>query len=167
MSETPLVINFLPAVRGYSLPSAVKLQHGLPRQRPYSDTGLAALERVQSRIDDGQSLWYVQAAPVRLRDEVSKSARFRSLFNKVGREAKFWQLSLDPLQAAIQQETRAAVSKLEFALDLDLVTSALKVIRDVQGWTCVNDRLVDTIVSQVVKNHLTSVKNEGEKHFKT
>ena len=161
MSETPLTINILPAIRGFALPSAVKMQHGLPRQRPYSDTGLAALARVQRRIDDGQSLWYVQASPVRLTDEVRKSARFRSLFNKVGSHAKFWQLRLDPLEAEMRRETFEAVAKLEFALDLDLVTSALKVIRDAQGWACVTDRLLDTVVMQVVKSEVLNVRSEG------
>ena len=162
ITEVPLMITIRPAIKGYGLPSAVKLQHGLPKQKPYCEKGLECIKAINELLEDGQSMWYLEATPVEHNDNVAKSARFRSMFRKIGRGTKFWHMSLSPIEDIIKWHTQRACAEHEFAIDLPLVKASVQIMRDAQGWSCLTDRLIDTAILNVVKHNMMTMRGEGK-----
>ena len=156
------MITIRPAIHGYGLPPSVKLQHALPKQKPYCDKGLQCLKDIQDQIEDGQSLWYLQAGPVDHNANVQKSARFQSLFRKVGSVTKFWSLSLTPIEDKVKGHAVKSYAEHEFKIDLELVRKCVQIMRGTQGWGCVTDSLIDTAILNVVKHNMLTMRSEGE-----
>ena len=162
IKDEPFVITLKPAIKGYGLPSGIKLQHALPKQKPFCDIGKACIESLRDKLEDGQSLWYLEASTLTLTPNVEKSARFKSMMRKIGRESKFWNISFTPITSKIQQNMMDTMKCSEFPVDLEKVKQCINIMKLYHGWHCISDSLVDTALMNVAKSNMLTVRSLGE-----
>ena len=160
-------INFYPAVKGYGWPAGVRLNHALPKHKPYCLQGKAFLRHVGDLINDGQSLWTLDAACLNVIDQHQKSARFKAGLRTYGSTGRFWKLSLKPVEDLMYQNLVQACESHEYNIDIHALKSVLVCLRDNHGWGSISDRRLEALLMLAFKRHLADMRSLCEAFIKT
>ena len=96
--EGALTIHIYPSVRGTGWPQGTRLQHALPKIKPYSQWGAETLQTLQKQADDGQSLWFADAKPLNIPESSAqqKSGRLKTVMADPYFIGRLWKLRFDP-----------------------------------------------------------------------
>ena len=96
--ERALTIRMYPSVRGTGWPQGTRLQHALPKIKPYSQWGAETLRALQKQADDGQSLWFADAKPLNIPESSAQHnrRRLKTVMADSNFMGRLWKIRFDP-----------------------------------------------------------------------
>ena len=156
------VVNLFPSIRGTGWPRGAVLQHGLPKQRRFAESGHKCIDDIVQRIEDGQTLWYMDALPVHLDPSLQKKARFRGGLRKIyGGVDRFWKINLSPTRRIILDNVIATLAHHEYKIHMNEIRNVILAIASEHQWDVVTPSLVDTAIMWSVKRSLAETRSIG------
>ncbi len=158
-----ITINVFPAIKGEGWPRGAKLQHALPKQMPFGLKGKQFLKGVEDYINDGQSVWFLEAKPVSLNQNVEASARFRGGIRKIaGSVDRFWTFSFSPLHNRVWKNMCKTCIDHEFKVNIEDLKLALAMMAKDLRWPYLSLSIIETMMMWALKRHLGNIRSFGE-----
>ena len=162
-SCSTLKVNIFPVVKGHGWPNGAFLQHGLPKQMRFYNSGQQCLKTIEEDIADGQSLWYMEAKPIVPDPVLAKKARFRRGIGKIlGGVDRCWKFSFHPAEKIIFDNLVTTCARYEYKIDIDVVRNAIIALARDHKWSCITPKLVDTTILWSTKRSLATTRSHGE-----
>ncbi len=163
--KTSFFINIIPAIKGKGWPKGAKLQHALPKQRPYCVKGQHCLNFIENLIAEGKSLWYLEARPIQIDVNFSKAARFRNGVRKKGYHVEnLWTFSFVPTEQILFHNMVETCALHEYAIDIEELRKLMSILGMNQCWSKAQcgQQQMKSMIMWVFKRNLPNIRNFGE-----